>query len=170
MSGSSRMKGWLEAIIGRHFMNLQMNFDCQRAQLGELSPGRVIVAETGNNQHQQLLFAGRHILMADRPGPEGGGDTGPDPQSLMLMALGSQISMALRESADRNGWRLDQIVLQFNDTGRCLRDRRRGNGHRDDFQPSCVIDFVGDLYDWQQAQLITIAKRHIAAWSSLVAA
>jgi hypothetical protein len=92
-------------------MSLKMNFDCQRAQPRKLSPGRVIVAETGNNQHQQLLFAGRHVLLADRSALEGGGDTGPDPQSLMLMALGARISMALRASADNNGWRLEQITL-----------------------------------------------------------
>jgi uncharacterized OsmC-like protein len=148
-------------------MNLQMNFDCQRAQRRMLSPGRVIVAETGNNQHQQLLFAGRHVLLADRSALEGGGDTGPDPQSLMLMALGSQISMALRASADSNGWRLEQIAVQFDDSGCFQRNRRRSNEHRDDPTITCSIDFVGDLYDWQQAHLVTIAGRHIAAWSSL---
>ena len=149
-------------------MSLKMNFDCQRAQPRELSPGRVIVAETGNNQHQQLLFAGRHVLLADRSALEGGGDTGPDPQSLMLMALGSQISMALRASADRNGWRLEQISLQFDDSGCFQRDSGRSNEHRDDPRITCAIDFVGDLYNWQQAYLVTIAERHIAAWSSLI--
>ena len=47
-------------------MNMRVNFDCQRTQRRILAPGRVIVAETGNNQHQQLLFAGRHVLLADR--------------------------------------------------------------------------------------------------------
>jgi uncharacterized OsmC-like protein len=151
-------------------MDLQMNLDCQRIQHRGLSPGRVIVAETGNNQHQQVLFAGRHLLLADRSALEGGGDTGPDPQSLMLMALGSKISMALRACADNNGWRLEQITLQFDDPGWDRRDRRWNSEHRNDLRTSCAIDFVGDLYDWQQAQLIAIAKRHIAAWSSLVVA
>jgi uncharacterized OsmC-like protein len=148
-------------------MSGQMNFDCQRTQHDALSPGRVIVAETGNNQHQQLMFAGRHVLLADRSAPEGGGDTGPDPQSLVLMALGSLISMALRASADRNGWRLEQITVRFDDPGCYLRGQRWRNEYRDDFRIACAIDIVGDLYDWQQAQLIAIAERHIAAWSSL---
>ena len=150
-------------------MNVQVNFDCQRTQRRMLAPGRVIVAETGNNQHQHLLFAGRHALLADRSALEGGGDTGPDPRSFMLMALGSQISMALRASADRNGWRLEQILLQFDDIGG-QRDRRLDNEHCDAFKISCAVDLVGDLYDWQQTYLVTIVKRHIAAWSSLVGA
>jgi hypothetical protein len=40
---------------GRNLMDLQINFDSQRAML---TPGRVVVAETGNNQHQH--FTGRH--------------------------------------------------------------------------------------------------------------
>lgn len=149
-------------------MNVQLNFDCLRTQRRLLSPGRVIVAETGNNQHQQLLVAGRHLLLADRAALEGGGDTGPDPQSLMLMALGSQISMALRASADSNGWRLEQISLQFDNPSCDQRHLRWGTEHRNNVGISCAIDLVGDLYDWQQAQLITIAQRHIAAWSSPV--
>jgi|SRR5579863_6438363 len=129
-------------------MNVQMNFDCQRTQCRTLSPERIIVAETGNNRHQQLLVAGRHFLLADRSALEGGGDTGPDPQSLILMALGSQISMALRLSADSNGWRLEQITLQFDDRGCDQRDERRDDAdHRNDFGISCAIDLVGDLYD-----------------------
>jgi hypothetical protein len=151
-------------------MKVRLNFDCYRTQHRTLSPGRVIVAETGNNPHQQLLVAGRHLLLADRPALQGGDDTGPDPQSLMLMALGSQISMALRTSADSNGWRLEQIVLQFDDSGCYQRNRWSSNEHHADVPLRCSIDFVGDLYDWQQAQLVTIAKRHIAAWSSLVVA
>ena len=149
-------------------MNMQMNFHCQRTQRTTLSPGRVIVTETGNNQHQQLLVAGRHLLLADRSALAGGGDTGPDPQSLMLMALGSQISMALRASADSNRWRLEQITVQFDDSGCFQRNRGKSNEHRDDPTITCAIDFVGDLYDWQQAHLVTIAGRHIAAWSSLI--
>jgi uncharacterized OsmC-like protein len=150
-------------------MTVRMNFDCQRTQPILLSPGRVIVAETGVNRHQQLLVAGRHILLADRSALDGGGDTGPDPESLMLMALGSQVSMALRKGAERNGWMLEEIVLQFDDAGRSLRDSRWSNEHRDDLKISCAIDIVGDLYDWQQAHLITIARRYINAWSLLVA-
>ena len=149
-------------------MTRQMNFDCQRAQRRMLSPRRVIVTETGNNQHQQLVFAGRHVILADRSTLEGGGDTGPDPQSLMLMALGSQISMALRASADRNGWRLEQISLQFDASGWFQCNRARSNQHRGDPTITCAVDFVGDLYDWQRAHLVTIAERHIAAWSSLI--
>jgi hypothetical protein len=57
------------------------------------------------------------------------------------------------------------VSAQFDDPGR---DRATAAGTAN--VATCAIDFVGDLYDWQQAQLIAIAKRHIAAWNSLVVA
>lgn len=150
-------------------MEAQINFDCLRTQRSMLPPGRVVVAETGNSPHQQLIFAGRHALLADRSALEGGGDTGPDPQSLMMMALGSQISMALRTSADRNGWMLEQIVVRFDDPLRDPDSRRWHDERVNDRRIACSIELVGDLYDWQQSQLIAVANRHLAAWSSLVA-
>jgi uncharacterized OsmC-like protein len=73
------------------------------------------VGETGKNPHHQLILAGRHALLADRSMLEADDDTGPDPLSLFMMALGSQISMTLRAFADRNGWMLERIVVYFDD-------------------------------------------------------
>jgi putative redox protein len=149
-------------------MNFQINFDCLRSQRVPFHSEGVVVAETGNNRHQQLILAGRHALLADRSTLEGGGDTGPDPQSLLMMALGSQISMALRASADRNGWMLEQIVVHFDDPS-CDRDDRRSlHNRRDERRITCSIELIGDLYDWQQSQLVAVANRYLAAWNSLV--
>jgi putative redox protein len=150
-------------------MNPPLNFDCQRRQRTVFAPGRVIVAETGNNPHQQLLFSGRHVLLADRSAAQGGSDTGPDPMALMMMALGSQLSMALRASADSNGWRLAQVVVRFDDP--CCREPDEAwTEHRIvDHRMTCAIELAGDLYDWQQAQLIAVAERRLQAWASLVA-
>jgi putative redox protein len=149
-------------------MDLQINFDCLRTQPASFHSGQVVVAETGNNPHQQLILAGRHALLADRSASEGGGDTGPDPQSLLMMALGSQISMALRDSADRNGWVVEQIIVHFDEPRRGRDHQRLLDRHRNECGIACSIELIGELFDWQQSQLIAVANRHLAAWSSIV--
>jgi putative redox protein len=152
---------------GENPMNSPVNFDRQRSQQTAFGLGRIIVAETGANPHQQLLFSGRHVLLADRSAAEGGSDTGPDPAALMMMARGSQLSMTLRAGADKNGWRLAQIIVRFDDPGE---DRpRRPNDQVNNRRMACAIELIGDLNDWQQAQLIRVADRQLRAWRSLVA-
>jgi hypothetical protein len=76
--------------------------------------------------------------------------------------------MALRASADRNGWMLEQIIVHFDDPS-CGRNGRRSlDSHRDDRRIACSIELIGDLYDWQQSQLIAVANRYLAAWNALV--
>jgi putative redox protein len=149
-------------------MDLQMNFDCLRTQPVPFCDGCVVVAETRNNPHQQLILAGRHTLLADRSALEGGYDTGPDPLSLFMMALGSQISMALRANADQRGWTLEQIVVHFDNPRLVPDDQRTFDSHRRNRRIACSIELVGDLYDWQRSRLIAIANRQLAAWSSLI--
>jgi putative redox protein len=149
-------------------MDLQINFDCLRTQPTPFCAGCVVVAETRNNPHQQLILAGRHTLLADRSALEGGCDTGPDPLSLFMVALGSQISMALRANADQQGWTLEQIVAHF-DNPRCVPDDQwTFDSHRSNRRIACSIDLVGDLYDWQRSRLIAVANRQVATWSSLI--
>lgn len=147
-------------------MDLQINFDSQRAQQRMLAPGRVVVAETGNNQHQQLLLSGRHALLADRSKQNGGDDTGPDPKALMMMALGSYLSMAVRAIADRRGWALEQILVYFDDpcSDQCNEPRR--NNRVNDRRITCAVELVGHLDDRQQAQLVEIANQHLIDWNS----
>lgn len=149
-------------------MDLRVNFDCLRTQCSPFYTGQVVVAETRNNQYQQLILAGRHALLADCSALEGGSDTGPDPLSLLMMALGSQISMALRSNADQNNWMLDQIVVRFDDPRDARDDEATLDSHRSNRRVACSIELVGELYDWQRSRLIAIANRHLAAWRPLI--
>lgn len=54
-----------------------------------ISAGTVIVASIGKGAFQQVMLDGRHVLHADEPIAAGGGDTGPGPYDLLLMALGT---------------------------------------------------------------------------------
>src|SRR4051794_18269925 len=49
--------------------------------------GTVIVASTGQGKFEQLLFDGRHTLIADEPASAGGADVGPGPYEFLLMSL-----------------------------------------------------------------------------------
>ena len=60
-----------------------------------ISAGTVIVASTGAGALQQVMLDRRHMLHADEPVAAGGGDTGPGPYELLLMALGSCTSMTV---------------------------------------------------------------------------
>src|SRR5260370_35452672 len=72
--------------------------------------GTVIVASTGAGLFDQLMLDGRHTLQANEPVSAGGGDAGPGPYELLLMALGSCTSMPANLYATRKTWLLHQVV------------------------------------------------------------
>jgi len=76
-------------------------------------PGWVKVVETGDGKFAQHLLDGRHRLIADEPAAAGGGDRGPGPYELLLMALGACTSMTVRLYAARKAWRLERVSVQL---------------------------------------------------------
>ncbi len=53
-------------------------------------------------------------ITADEPVKSGGGDTGPDPYTLLLSSLASCTLITLRMYIDRKGWVIDEIAVQVN--------------------------------------------------------
>ena len=82
-----------------------------RALQASMSAGTVVVASTGAGQFEQIMLDGRHTLYADEPHSAGGGDTGPGPYELLLMALGSCTSMTVHMYAARKHWALEQVIV-----------------------------------------------------------
>ncbi len=123
-------------------------------------PGSVIVASTGNGPYEQFILDGRHALTADEPVAVGGGDAGPGPYELLLMALGSCTSMTIRMYAGRKKLPLDQVVVQ-------LRHERVYSDdcvNCDDPKAKidriwCSIELIGALDDAQRTRLMEIAKQ-----------
>jgi putative redox protein len=123
-------------------------------------PGSVIVASTGMEPFEQILLDGRHTLRADEPVAVGGGDVGPSPYELLLMALGSCTSMTINMYATRKKWTLDQVVVRL----------RHERAYPDDCvnceDPKskidriwCSIELVGTLDEAQRTRLMEIAKQ-----------
>jgi putative redox protein len=120
--------------------------------------GTVIVASTGAGPFDQIMLDGRHTLQADEPVAAGGGDSGPGPYELLLMALGSCTSMTVNLYATRKKWPLEQVVVRL----------RHSRVHAEDCadceDPKSMIEridksiaLIGPLDDAQRTRLIEIA-------------
>ncbi|WP_033324188.1 OsmC family protein [Streptomyces yerevanensis] len=90
------------------------------------------------------IAIGTHMLTADEPEPSGA-DAGPTPGELLLAALGSCTSMAVRALAERRGWRLDRVdvAVRFGGQGRIVKN----------------VGLTGELDPAQREQLLAAAGR-----------
>lgn len=90
------------------------------------------------------IAVGPHTLTADEPQPIST-DTGPTPGELLLAALGSCTSMAVRSYADKHGWPLDQVdvTVGFDPQGQIVKN----------------IWLTGDLEPAHIKQLLAVAGR-----------
>jgi putative redox protein len=123
-------------------------------------PGTVIVASTGTGPYEQVLLNGRHALRADEPVAVGGGDAGPSPYELLLMALGSCTSMTINMYATRKKWALDQVVVRLrhervyaDDCVNCEDPKSKID------RIWCSIELIGALDEAQRTRMIEIAKQ-----------
>jgi putative redox protein len=123
-----------------------------------ITSGTVIVASTGKGAFEQVMLDGRHVLHADEPVAAGGGDTGPGPYELLLMALGSCTSMTVHLYAVRKKWPLEQVVVSLSQERVHVQDCTNCEDpgamvHRIEKR----IELIGPLDDVQRARLMEIA-------------
>jgi putative redox protein len=125
-----------------------------------VSAGTVVVASTGAGAFQQVMLDGRHVLHADEPVAAGGGDTGPGPYELLLMALGSCTSMTVHLYAAQKKWPLDQVVVRLRQERIHVRDCANCE------DPGAMIyriekriELIGSLDEAQRVRLHEIADR-----------
>ncbi len=101
-----------------------------------------ITVELGNEPYRTTVTAGEHVFFVDEPGSLGGGDTAPDPYSLLLGALGACKAITAKMYAQRKGWALDDVRLDL------VHSRPNGRGKPELTEIS--LSFVGDLTDEQR--------------------
>ena len=78
----------------------------------ELTEANLVRVSVGST-YTAIIHVGRHMLMADEPEKVGGHDEGPSPESYLLIALGSCMSITLRMYADRKGWPLENVRTEL---------------------------------------------------------
>ncbi len=124
------------------------------------APYEVVVTGIGKTLAQRIQ-AGRHTLTADEPVPSGGSDTGPDPYSLLLAALGACTSMTLRMYADRKGWPLEGVTVRLSQSKIHARDCAECEDKEDARVDRITreIALSGPLSPEQKQRLVEIAKR-----------
>jgi putative redox protein len=125
-----------------------------------VAAGTVTVASTGAGAFQQVMLDGRHVLYADEPVVAGGGDTGPGPYELLMMALGSCTSMTVHLYAARKNWPLEQVVVTLSQERTHVQDCANCEGpeamiHRIETR----IELIGSLDEAQRSRLLEIAGR-----------
>lgn len=125
-----------------------------------VTPGTVVVAESGEGPLTQYLLDGRHRLRADEPREAGGDDLGPNPYELLLMSLGACTAITLRLFARRKQWPLERVVVRL----------RHGRIHAEDCADCETkiglvdriereIELEGALDASQRARLMEIADK-----------
>ena len=91
-------------------------------------------------------------FIADEPASIGGGDTGPDPYSLLLSSLASCKLITLRMYIDRKGWEVDKMALNVN-----LYEEK--NGEALTTVIDCDLLFLCPVTEEQKLKLLEIAKK-----------
>jgi putative redox protein len=130
----------------------------QAALQNSVKPGTVLVASTGAGPFDQIMLDGRHAVRADEPAAAGGGDGGPNPYELLLMALGSCTSMTVQMYAARKKWPLKQVIV------RLRQERVHIQDCADCEKPDAMVhriektlELIGTLDDEQRKRLREIA-------------
>jgi len=118
----------------------------------------VIVASDGFLK--QRITAGNHTLIADEPREAGGSDSGPDPYSFLLAALGACTSMTLQLYARHKGIPLEKVQVSLRNARIHAKDceiceSKEGKIERIER----YISLTGPLTDEQKQRLLEIAQR-----------
>ncbi|MQY34018.1 hypothetical protein SRB17_19840 [Streptomyces sp. RB17] len=108
-----------------------------------MTTSRIVAVREGRHLARSVVV-GPHALTADAPQPVGT-DTGPTPGELLLAALGTCTSMAVRAYADRHDWPLDRVdvTVRFDARGQIVKDVR----------------LTGDLDSGRIKHLVAVAGR-----------
>ena len=121
-----------------------------------MSEKRVTV-NLGDVDYLTRMVARNHEVIADEPLDLGGGDFGPAPYELLLMAVGSCSVITMKMYAARKGWKVDDIRIELtHDVKTVPGPGGSGSVKEDIIEKSVTID--GDLTDEQIERLVQISS------------
>jgi uncharacterized OsmC-like protein len=118
-----------------------------------------VVLKSRENLRQEIN-AGKHTILADEPVSAGGDDSGADPYSLLLAALGACTSMTLKLYARNKNWDLRSVRVELSHEkvhAKDCEDCETKDTKLDRIERRIFMD--GTLDEQQQARLREIAKR-----------
>ena len=118
----------------------------------------VIVSSDG--YLKQRIEAGNHIFSSDEPSSAGGRDSGPDPYSLLLSALGACTAMTIQIYAHRKEWPLEKVQVRLQHSRIYAKDCETCDSKQGSLdQIRRNISLVGNLSEEQRTRLLEIGKR-----------
>ena len=118
----------------------------------------VTVEDSDAGPFAETVRIGTHELLADEPVTSGGNDTGPDPYSYLLTALGTCTAMTLRVYARQKKWPLQKVTVRLKHDkiyAKDCEDCETKEGKIDRIER--VIEIDGPLDDTQRQRLLQIA-------------
>jgi len=120
-----------------------------------------VVVSSQTNLRNEVRYGAGHILITDEPVAAGGEDTGPDPYTLLLAALGSCISMTVTLYARRKQWPLENVTVRLRQNRIHEKDCEECVHHNNDFihRIERAVSFTGPLSEEQRARLDEIAHK-----------
>ena len=108
----------------------------------------------------QEITAGSHKFYADEPREVGGSESGPDPYSLLLAALGACTAMTLQMYARHKEWPLERVEISLRHTRIHAEDCEECNMKEGKIERiERYISLTGPLSEEQRARLFEVAKR-----------
>jgi|SRR5882672_2920091 len=120
-----------------------------------------VIVTSLSDLKNEIRYGAGHTFITDEPVEVGGEDTGPDPYTLLLAALGSCISMTTRLYAKRKGWPLKRVTVHLRQerihASDCLECASGTEGYVHSIQRS--VKFEGNLSEEQQTRLQEIAHK-----------
>jgi putative redox protein len=106
-----------------------------------------VLAKTGQAKYQTTITSGHHHILVDEPIVNGGGNTGIDPQALLLASLASCTAITLRMYLDRKNWPVEEIDVNVELFSTGLMQSIK-----------CILSYKGDLLPEQELRLVQIAN------------
>jgi uncharacterized OsmC-like protein len=119
---------------------------------------QVVVSSIG--YLNQEIKAGAHTFYANEPVEAGGSDSGPDPYSLLLAALGACTSMTLQMYSKQKGWPLESVKVKLSNSSIHAQDCQEcqtKDGRITRIERH--ITLTGPLTEEQKTRLMEIARR-----------